>query len=88
MTTREAETKDFPVYPSSALQRCPETLQPINISEPEWEGMEPKEQVQALFEGARRWAEQYFECAIRHNVGAEVYEAQLCRINEECEEAE
>ena len=65
------------IYPSSALQRCPETLEAINLSQAEWNALSPNEQLSALNRQGRAWVVQYFKCAIRHNTGADVYEEGL-----------
>ena len=65
------------IYPATALKRCPETLSEINLSEDEWNALDAQTQLSLLMRQGQQWIIEYFRCATRHNLGADVYEEQL-----------
>ena len=52
-------------------------LAQINLTQSEWDALSPRAQIVALTNQGRDWVMQYFTCATRHNIGADVYEEQL-----------
>ena len=88
VSTKNQEKPKQAIYPSSALKRCPEKLSTINLTQSEWDALSPQAQVVALNNQGRQWVVDYFKCAIRHNIGADVYEEQIKALGKEPDEIE
>ena len=83
VTAQPIQAKQAAIYPATALKRCPETLSQIHLSQDEWDALTGQEQIAALNRQGQAWVTEYFICATRHNIGADVYEEQLREIDGE-----
>ena len=64
-------------FPSSGLQKCPETLPKTDIDRDDWFKLDIEAQVEVITRHAQNFALGYFRCAIIHNVSVDAYTESL-----------